>query len=524
MNGLEEAIRELRELAKKKPLNQEELGRAKEIMKELRKMGFSSEEISELSERAWNPSTIRQYAASVRVENNMRDLVVKMLGELAERGLTLSDVEKFLSVQQRFKKLGVSFEEFAEFLEELRVNNIQLKDLISTHETLKEEGLTIEEVRATISCKSKLKKLGMDAEDLKKIVETSNLYGGLSEVLEAIQMFGKLESVKNEVEKLEDLKRDLIGEVSELKKKVSNLENQKSEIENVLSIYDELKKKGFDEVALEELRKAAEKYGRVKEVLTAVNSFREVKEIERKISEAEKMKSEIDAEIKMLRANYAHLQTVVKLCDELLYKHGFTTNAILDVYEVAKRYGNPIEVIKAIESYGSIRKLEEEIKRLKGRKRELETRISELEEEIQVMRGKIEEVKKFVEDVFEASADSIRRKIEEVIDSVASGFEEYAKRLGELKEEAGKFEEELRIARLFSALLTHPESIKDLQKRFCSVALQAVYNHCIQVWHNPTVKVDEAVREKIVYNKEVNLFDVLELALKAFRDYEPGKD
>ena len=75
---------------------------------------------------------------------------MKILGELVEKGLTLDDIEKFLHMQKRFEKLGVSFEEFLGFLEELRVNNIELKDLIFTHRMLKEEGLTVGDVKVAV--------------------------------------------------------------------------------------------------------------------------------------------------------------------------------------------------------------------------------------------------------------------------------------------------------------------------------------------------------------------------------------
>ena len=55
----------------------------------------------------------------------------------------------------------------------------------------------------------------------------------------------------------------------------------------------------------------------------------------------------------------------------------------------------------------------------------------------------------------------MRKEFEEAIDGIASGYEEYVKRLSEPKEEVGKFEEEFRIARVFSALLKHSEVFKD---------------------------------------------------------------
>ena len=80
---------------------------------------------------------------------------------------------------------------------------------------------------------------------MNRLIEISELYGGLYKVVEAVEAFGRLESLKNEVGKLEDLKRDLISKVNELKEKISKLERQKSEVESVLKIYDELKRKGF---------------------------------------------------------------------------------------------------------------------------------------------------------------------------------------------------------------------------------------------------------------------------------------
>jgi len=62
--------------------------------------------------------------------------------------------------------------------------------------------------------------------------------------------------------------------------------------------------------------------------------------------------------LKKLEAEYAHFKTVLDMCNKLIYEYNFGFTAIKTLYNLAKRHGEPIKVLEAIEKYGELKNLE----------------------------------------------------------------------------------------------------------------------------------------------------------------------
>jgi len=153
-------------------------------------------------------------------------------------------------------------------------------------------------------------------------------------------------------------------------------------------------------IELEE-QSAEIQYGGVKEVLKAINTYSSVKGLEAEVSGLDEKRTDLEAKMRKLDDGYTHLKIVTEICDNLLYKYKFSIPAINDLYKLAKRYGSPLEVLKTLERTGDLK-------------------------------------------------------------NISMSYEEYWKRLGELKAEAGKLEEELGLARVVSAAIKYPSEAKDL--------------------------------------------------------------
>lgn len=134
-----------------------------------------------------------------------------------------------------------------------------------------------------------------------------------------------------------------------------------------LSLYYPITICARDLKALEELKAASAKHGGVSEVLNAINAYANVQDIETAISRLEKKKAEAEAELKRVNVENVHLQTVIAICDTLLYTYKFSVPAIGDIYELAKKYGEPLEVLKAVAKYGELNALEHEVEMLAAR-------------------------------------------------------------------------------------------------------------------------------------------------------------
>jgi len=70
----------------------------------------------------------------------------------------------------------------------------------------------------------------------------------------------------------------------------------------------------------------------------------------------------------------------------------------------------------------------------------------------------------------------LKGKSSELLKSLADGYEEYSKKLGELKAEAGRLEEEVRFARIVKLLIERPSDCRGLPLDFVLILLGAALN------------------------------------------------
>jgi len=127
--------------------------------------------------------------------------------------------------------------------------------------------------------------------------------------------------------------------------------------------YGILKACGFDEKALGELTKAAEKYGTPRKVLTGLNSFGNLSEIKAATEETQDKEKQQRAILKDLEKKHSHLKSAIKMCQNLMQDHKFGLDTITSLLATAKMYGEPIRVLKAIEAYGALKEIKKETAR-----------------------------------------------------------------------------------------------------------------------------------------------------------------
>jgi chromosome segregation ATPase/Fe2+ transport system protein FeoA len=526
MDELEKIVNELHSLAKRKPLKGKELTKAKELMRKLREMGFTNMEISELTNNAWSEPTIKNYTRGATVKDpTPKEDTLRTLSRMINAGLTLENIKMAISIKEKLDTKGVSFEDVSVLLEEVKKSNVDIKELLQMYRDLKNSNLSIAQLREILSYKSELEKIGFTLEGLKETYQTAKTYGDMHEIMKAINTYASLKNVENEVKNIEAKKEELNKQASELNENVKKLKEEQAQIEHALKLYEELKALGFDEITLKMLKNASDKYGGVKSVIEAVNKYTKLTELESKVEELEKKKSNVESELKKTEADYVHLQPIISMCEELLYKHGFSVSAITDIYKIAKKYREPIEVIKAIEKYEELKAIEEQIETLTAKKNELKTRVDELNNKAQELRALIKEQKQAARGLLKPFATEISKTIDllgkkssETIDAIAGKYDEYAKKYGELKAESGKFEEELRFARIIRSLINYSSECKELPLDYDIYMLRAIINHCKIKGVNPKVKAGEEIRTKYKYYGDVfektELLDLLQWALR----------
>ena len=416
---IEEVLQELQDLARKKPLSNDDLQRAKQLMTTLREMGFTNADVSELTNGGWKESTVKLYTRGAKVDNpGPRIEAISSLKELVNRNLSLDDVAQTLSAVKLLNTKGVSLERILNFLSDIETAKVILKDLIATHDEVRRSKLTVELINEALSFKKDLKTLGVTTENLNAILQTSKQYGNPDAVLKAITEYGTLKSIESSIAQLEKDKASLRGSVNELTGTLQSLKNQEKQIKDNLTLYRSFEAEGLDLDLLKKLRPIFDKYGGIKEFLNAINAYSKLVELQNEISRLETKKTDLEATLKRIEADHAHLKHVIITCDTLLYKYGFSVQAIETLHKVSRTYGGALPVLEAIGKYKQLKDIENEVDKASATKNELDSNVKELEKQTQSMRGVVNELQKSVTRML----NSLSTRMIEAINQLEAAF------------------------------------------------------------------------------------------------------
>ncbi|NQT47825.1 MAG: hypothetical protein HQ578_02485 [Chloroflexi bacterium] len=383
----EAASRELKILAGREKLSSLELDRARNLMVELKQAGMSNPEIVEMTEGRWSESTIKGYTRGVQsTDSEPWRSATALFGEMLARNLTLAHVSKTMAITAELEAVDSSLSEIASFVVELKQESIDLRSFVSIFHDWSKAGVTSVDAQSALKYKEQLKGVGFDIETLSDIAEAAGEFDSPTEVLKAVVKYGALvrldEELKTKREELETLSAEMLNSSQELattRLKLDEVRNEITTMGKPLATYGRLEAGGFDEKALEELAKLAKKYGTPRKVLTALNRFATVADIKAAVEDTQGKLQEKKAMLKSLEGKYSHLEAAIEMCQELLRQHKFGLDAISTIRATAKKYGEPSEVMKAIEAYGNLGEIQ-------GRISQANIKLAEVEGKVTVVR------------------------------------------------------------------------------------------------------------------------------------------
>src|SRR5205807_7380930 len=135
------------------------------------------------------------------------------------------------------------------------------------------------------------------------------------------------------------------------------LENKKAAIQGTLDLYDNLRSAGFDHTTLATLAETCKKYGPdANGALCAVNSYADLIDIQVNLEVVLDRKTEEEMKLKEAKQRYVHLQTVMDMCDTLLFDLSYSVSTIRTLHDLAKKYGRPEDVYSAVGRFGDLTK------------------------------------------------------------------------------------------------------------------------------------------------------------------------
>ncbi|MCJ7771291.1 hypothetical protein MUP37_06950 [Candidatus Bathyarchaeota archaeon] len=384
---------------------------------------------------------------------------------------------------------------------------------------------------------------GLTNEICSNIVNVCKSLGGVKSTLETIGEYKSLKTVTAEVKTIREQKELIHREIEADRTESAKLKEQKTAAAAELKIYSHLKEMGFDEATLSSISERSRRFGGPKALLDAIGAFSNLQHIKDEISRHESKCIGAEARRTRAEADHAHLKTIVDIVDTLLYRKGFSINAITGVYDLAERFGDPLKVIKALEKYGNTTKLEDEvttktaqISLLAIQKRGLETNVTALRTEEDAIRNSItslldgmtSKVNRSLTNVEDASVRAQNNIVSTANNNMAkldNAHQEYAQKLSDLKFSEGKLEKEVEIAEIIWATLTDPTAAAEFPIAHIRTLINSARLFCDRKSFNPIIPVsnDTAFRStELSFFAKVALDDLLQWALLGFPESKRG--
>lgn len=435
MGNIEDAIALLANLASKPVLSKAEHTKVKQIMILLKQSGMTNEEISTLSKGRWTPSTVKFYTKGVKAsEQSPWQDALALLEDVLSAGLSLDDVETAVAVFHDFKSAGVNLDQVIHLLAEAESASVDVAALIQQQEELRACDLSPKDVAEALALKGELVEKGLGLHSLPPLVKLAQNFGEVDNVLEAVSNHGTLNEIQEQIAaangELKALQEQLVCHGQQLEELEASLSQHKQPLE----AYEKAVKLGFGEAELATLSSLAKKYGGVKGVLEALGAYTDYAEITSKASKAKSSLADVRARIDKLEGEYAHLKTATVMCDSLIRQYKFGLDAVSTIFSAAKKYGEPLDALKAIEAFGKLQDIKQELTKLEAKVLQCRERLAELEGRYDQQMGQLEELNamslKVGEGVGRIQADLARSKgVEKILslinDPASAGYSEY---------------------------------------------------------------------------------------------------
>ena len=375
-------------------------------------------------------------------------------------------VRALAEVQTKLDEGGLKLDSLDRQTKEAGDNVAQLE---GKENTLNEQIETLEtklaEKSELLEYAREVGKLGFDIERLRQLREALTEIGakhglkGKEAVSKFFYTLKDYEAILGAESQLKGLQAQIETRRQELDKadkKLEKVQKGTADLRKALATYRRVEAIGFDEKALGELAKASEKYGLPGKVLRAINRFVDLSNIKATDDELKNKVKQKRAMIKSLDEKYSHLREPIELCKKLL-KRKFGLRSLQLINITAWRYGEPTEVMKAIEAYGALKEIGKETDQAK-------TVLAEI-------KGKVEAEK-------ETYAEYSARN-----EAMLDQFEALNAKAIEVGQTVGTIQEQVKkdtMARDLLILLRNPVSAS--YEEYCPLVL--VLLKCISIWAN----------------------------------------
>jgi predicted nucleic acid-binding Zn-ribbon protein len=289
-------------------------------------------------------------------------------------------------------------------------------------------------------------------------------------LLNSLNTFESLKVIQDEAVRISEEKERVQKKIDGLRLAVKELEAQKEAFRRPSMLYDELQLAGFDITSLSSLSYICKRHNsNANQVLEAVRNYASLTEIQGELEQAKVRRTEEQRLFNEMKERRSHFKDVLNMCEELLSRFKFTTSAIQELQNIAQKYGAPLEVIRAIEKYGSLKSIEAEVEKLLEEKIKLASAIEEKHKQLHGLQATAETIRESATGLLQPLSMELTKIVENAIQKITSVYsesfsimkkesQEYTKRLADAKVLA----EELDLARKLHAIMKFPTEASTL--------------------------------------------------------------
>jgi len=182
-------------------------------------------------------------------------------------------------------------------------------------------------------------------------------------------------------------------------------------LRDILAYKKEIESCGFTLANLSQISTIAQKNDRdPRRALDAVLGYDSLETIK---SEFQKTRNTLDSlnkeceaiavRKKALEEGYQHLQAVIEMCDELMEKYKFNIPSIRTIYRTAKKLGNPLDFIEALQSFDSLQEIRRDVEHQRNENAQLVVEKTELAQSVKSLRAMEVTIKDSIRDVLQSA-------------------------------------------------------------------------------------------------------------------------
>jgi DNA repair exonuclease SbcCD ATPase subunit len=367
MSQLETLVAKLQLLAAKPTLSSAENAEAQSVMQSLKALGMSNEEISKESQGKWSVSTVKGYTGGISAPSpSPWQDAVSALTDLIAANLSLDDIKAVLAVNHTLAAKKLTLENVVELLQTVAAAGLDHVHLINDVKALHQSGLSLKEAAGALALKTTMESHGLKLEDLPMLVKIAQQHGDAKQVLEAFSVYKSLTELQDEASATQNELGKIHAAQKDAEKKLEQIEAKSQKMQAPIKAYQKVLEYGFTTKVMGDLAFIAAKHGGPGPILQGFKDYSSLLEIKAEFAQTKAKLDDCESKISQSITKHGHLTSAIKMCETLIADYQFGIDALGTVLGVAKKFGEPVAVLKAIEAYGELIAIKKQADELAG--------------------------------------------------------------------------------------------------------------------------------------------------------------